>query len=58
MLLLIELPSPELILVLLLRLVTPLLRKLGLDGKIMDSMNPFSDNWSRLAALRVRNGGL
>ena len=41
MLLLIELPRPELILVLLLRFVTPPFKKLGLDGKGIESMIPF-----------------
>ena len=42
MLLLIELPRPELILVLLLRFVTPPFKKLGLDGKGIESMIPFN----------------
>lgn len=58
MLLLIELPSPELILVLLLRLVTPPLRKLGLDGKGMDSRIPFGQKHSRFAALILLNDSL
>ena len=55
LLLLIELPNPELILVLLLRLVTPLFRKLGLDGKGIDSIIPSGQKLSRFAALMLGN---
>ena len=42
LLLLMELPRPELMLVLLLRFVELPFKKLGLDGKGMDSMIPSS----------------
>ena len=55
LLLLIELPNPELMLVLLLRLVTPPFRKLGLDGKGIDSIIPSGQKYSRFAALMLGN---
>ena len=51
-----ELPSPELMLVLVLRFVALLLpfKKLGLDGKGMDSIIPSSQKFPLEAALDLR----
>ena len=57
LLLLIELPSPELILVLLLRFVALLLpfKKLGLDGKGIDSIIPSGQKFPLEAAVMLRS---